>query len=213
MAAYGVTHGTALAPVQRRISGGLRRLVLALVWVVIASSRIVIAEPATADGLMLGAVLVLPLVGMAPLTPGLGLYLGMWMTIVAAGLIAATQAGAATVPMSHMGITFYLSLSSLVIAGFVAGRPAKNVRLIMSAYVFAALVAAIVAIIGYFSLLPGAEIFTEYGRARGTFKDPNVLGAFLVPAVLYAFNAMVTVRGRKAWGWAAAMPSRRLRMM
>ena len=47
----------------------------------------------------------------------------------------------------------------------------------------------IAALIGYFSLVPGTyDLFTEFGRARGTFKDPNVLGAFLVPALLYAFN-------------------------
>jgi hypothetical protein len=63
----------------------------------------------------------------------------------------------------------------------------------MSAYVFAALVAASAGLIGYFKLVPGAaELFTlDYARARGTFKDPNVLGAFLVPALLYVLNLVI----------------------
>ena len=33
---------------------------------------------------------------------------------------------------------------------------------------------------------------------RGTFKDPNMLGAFLVPALLYAFNMVLTARLARA---------------
>jgi hypothetical protein len=55
--------------------------------------------------------------------------------------------------------------------------------------------------------LPGAyDLFTEFGRARGTFKDPNVLGAFLVPALLYAFNQVMTERLQRATLWLAATP-------
>ncbi len=99
--------------------------------------------------------------------------------------------------MTHVSITLYLALSSVVMAAFVAHNPDANVRLIMSAYMVAALVAASAALIGYFDLVPGLyDIFTEFGRARGTFKDPNVLGAFLVPALLYAFNVVLTARLR-----------------
>ncbi len=72
----------------------------------------------------------------------------------------------------------------------------------MSAYMVSALIAAIAGLIGYFNLLPGAfDFLTEYGRARGTFKDPNVLGAFLVPALLYGFNAMMSARLTRAGLW------------
>ena len=44
-------------------------------------------------------------------------------------------------------------------------------------------------IVGYFDLLPGAhELLTRYGRATGPFKDPNVFGPFLVPALVYALQ-------------------------
>lgn len=52
----------------------------------------------------------------------------------------------------------------------------------------AALLACAAGLIGYFALLPGADIFTKFGRATGTFKDPNVFGPFLVPALLYAVH-------------------------
>ena len=113
--------------------------------------------------------------------------------------------------MTHVTITLYLAISSVLIAAFVAHNPGPHVRLIMSAYMVAALVAALVAaiaaLIGCFDIIPGLyDIFTEFGRARGTFKDPNVLGAFLVPALLYAFNVVLTARFARASLWSIAIP-------
>jgi len=192
---------------RRQISPGIKRLALVYLWITIATGGVVYFEPSPYDGLMIGAVILLPLVGLAPFTRGLAVYLMLLCGIVAGGYIATTQAGILGVPVTHVTITLYLALSSVVMAAFVAHNPAPNVRLIMSAYMFAALVAASAALIGYFNVVPGLyDIFTEFGRARGTFKDPNVLGAFLVPALLYAFNVVLTSRFRRASFWAFALP-------
>jgi hypothetical protein len=192
---------------RRQISPGIKRLALFYLWVTIAAGGIVYVEPSPYDGLMIGAVILLPLVGLAPFTRGLAVYLMLLCGIVAGGYIATTQAGILGVPVTHVTITLYLALSSVVMAAFVAHDPEPNVRLIMSAYMVAALVAASAALIGYFNVVPGLyDIFTEFGRARGTFKDPNVLGAFLVPALLYAFNVVLTGRFVRASFWALALP-------
>jgi O-Antigen ligase len=192
---------------RRQISPGIKRLALFYLWVAIATGGVVYVEPSPYDGLMIGAVILLPLVGLAPLTRGLAVYLVLLCGIVAGGYIATTQAGILGVPVTHVTITLYLALSSVVMAAFVAHDPEPNVRLIMSAYMVAALVAALAALIGYFNIIPGLhDIFTEFGRARGTFKDPNVLGAFLVPALLYAFNVVLTGRFARASFWAIALP-------
>jgi hypothetical protein len=58
---------------------------------------------------------------------------------------------------------------------------------------------SILAIAGYFNLIPGAtEQLTLYGRARGTFKDPNVLGAFLVFPALLCLLMVVSARFGRA---------------
>jgi O-antigen ligase/polysaccharide polymerase Wzy-like membrane protein len=192
---------------RRQVSPGIKRLALVYLWITIATGGIVYWEPAPYDGLMIGAIILLPLVGLAPFTRGLSVYLLLLCGIVAGGYIATTQAGVLSVPVTHVSITLYLALSSVVLAAFVAHNPDANVRLIMSAYMAAALVAASAALIGYFDLVPGLyDIFTEFGRARGTFKDPNVLGAFLVPALLYAFNVVLTARVLRGSLWAIALP-------
>ena len=210
MSAYAATATTASAisgARPRLIGSGVRRLVLVFVWITIASSAIVVSDPAPYDALMVAVALLLPVVGLAQFNRGISLYLLLWVVILSGGLLATTQAAALDVPASHMGITVYLALSSVVLAAFVAHSPEGHVRLIMSAYTASALIAATAALIGYFSLVPGAyDLFTEYGRARGTFKDPNVLGAFLVPALLYAFNLVITGRFGKASLAMIAMP-------
>jgi len=207
MLAYGAAAGTVEAGPPREISAGLRRLVLIYVWLTIASSAIVFSEPALYDVLMMGAALLLPVVSLVSFSRGLALYLLLWAAIIAAGFISVTQAGVLDMPTTHMGITLYLAFTSVVMAAFVANRPNTNVGLIMSAYMVAALIGASAALIGYFNLVPGtSELFTEFGRARGAFKDPNVLGAFLVPALLYAFNVVMTGRFARASLWFLAMP-------
>ncbi len=74
----------------------------------------------------------------------------------------------------------------LVLAGYVSADPEPRYRLIMNCYVVGCLIATAAAFAGYFQLIPSAyDLFTNFGRARGTFKDPNVLGAALAPAIVY----------------------------
>ena len=68
-----------------------------------------------------------------------------------------------------------------------ARSPATHARLMMNAYLAAGVIASIAATIGYFDLVPSlTDLLTLFGRARGPFKDPNVLGAFLAPAIVFA---------------------------
>jgi hypothetical protein len=193
MSAY-TAEPTDFASARPRVGVGIQRLALAYIWITIALSALVFTEPAPCDALMVGAIFVLPVAGLTRFTPGIALYLLLWAVIVAGGFIAVTQAVVLEPAAKHVGITLYLALSSVVMAAFVLDAPIPHIRWIMSAYLVAALVAATAGLIGYSSLVPGAhELFVpeEFGRVAGTFKDPNVLGAFLVPALLYVLNSVM----------------------
>ncbi len=59
--------------------------------------------------------------------------------------------------------------------------------------VVGAMIAALAALGGYFNLVPGGhDLLTLYERARGTFKDPNVLGAFLILPALFCLQSVVS---------------------
>ncbi|MCP4937028.1 MAG: hypothetical protein GY927_23175 [bacterium] len=180
--------------VYRSVSGlTTGQLSFALIWLAFAMSGLVFVEPAPFDGLMIGLAVLLPLVGLVRLSPSLVILLTVWLTIFALGMIAAVYSPVPGETIPYMFVSLFLSIISVVIAAFVMVDPSNRVRLIFSGYMFAALLTAVLAIIGYFELVPGAyDNLTRYGRAKATFKDPNVMGPFLTPVVLYLIYRIIS---------------------
>ena len=70
---------------------------------------------------------------------------------------------------------------------------------LMRGCVIGGVIASLAAIIGYFRIFPGLnELLLLYDRARGTFKDPNVLGAFLIFPTLLALQPVMSGQFRQA---------------
>jgi O-antigen ligase len=183
----GILHAT-LEP--RR--GAVHWIALALVWVTVASGAIVFTEPAPVDALTLGLIVALPVVGLVSIRPSLLIYLSIWLIAAAGAFVATMHSFDVARSAIHSGVSVYLYVASFVLAAFIVRRTDLHSRLIMHAYLWAATIAAVAGVAGYFALVPGAaELFTKFGRATGTFKDPNVYGPFLIPALLYALSLVV----------------------
>lgn len=183
----GIASTPSRTPASKR--SAVHKTALALVWMTVASSAVVFSEPAPFELLMMGLIVLLPTVGLARLTPALLLIMGLWLLVGAGGFLASTAAFDMRRSALHAFITLYLSIASIVLAGFVRQNPEAHARLMMNAYLVAATVASLAALVGYFDLVPSmTETLTLFGRARGTFKDPNVLGAFLAPAIVFAMR-------------------------
>lgn len=80
--------------------------------------------------------------------------------------------------------SIYLVGVFLFFAAFVFQDPGRRLNILMNAYCVAAVCAALAGIGGYFAILP-PEIFTDFGRASGTFNDPNVFGPYLIAPAIY----------------------------
>lgn len=170
-------------------------LVGLLVAAAVASCTFVFTEPALTDALMAAFVVAIVVVGTGRYGLHAQLNLVAWGALVALGLAGTMMSATMGTAVTHQVITLFLAGGAFVLSGYVAEAPEARFRLIMGAYVAACLLASVLGIIGYFKVLPGAhELFTTYDRARGPFKDPNVLGAALGPALLYL--AWVMLRGR-----------------
>lgn len=98
-----------------------------------------------------------------------------------------TAGGVASIPlaekmgdaMMYIAVTGFLAITAIFYAAIIAENP-ERCRVIQNGYTISAVLVASIGIAGYFNLFPGAEYFTLYDRARGTFQDPNVFGPFLV---------------------------------
>lgn len=158
-----------------------------------ATSAIVFSEPAVADVLMAAVIVGLPLLSVTRFGQVSILNLVTWLVLVSLGLAACAVSTTFATAVTHQIVTLFLALGAFVLAGYVAADPVPRFRLVMTCYVVGCLIAAAAALAGYFQLVPSAhDLFTSYGRARGTFKDPNVLGAALAPAI--AFTVWTALR-------------------
>jgi O-antigen ligase len=177
------------------------RLALLAVGLTMAGGAIVFTEPSPFDVLGLGLVLLLPAIGLVKLTPGLIGYGAAALLPVACAFYAILAAIDPAKARTHTFVSLYLVILGLVLTAFVIKSPERHMRVILQGMLAAGLIAALAGLAGYLNAFPGAfEIFTLYGRASGTFKDPNVFGAFLVLPAVYLIHTLRTARGLKALG-------------
>lgn len=95
-------------------------------------------------------------------------------------------------------VTIFLMLTSYFIANYLAEDTTRRTRIVMRAYTAAAVIVALIGALAYLRILPGADNFVLYGRAKGTFKDPNVFGPFLVLPAMFALQRILLLKGRRA---------------
>jgi O-antigen ligase len=165
-------------------------LCLACVWITFATSGVVFSEPAPVDVLTMGLMILLPVVGLATFNPMLLTYMSLWLVAAAAAFLATTFAVYPFDAARHTTVSMYLYAASFIFAAFVARRPVEHTKIIMSGWLFAAIVAATAGYIGYAGVSSvTSELFLKFDRVAGTFKDPNVFGPFLVPPFLYCLYA------------------------
>ncbi|MGC8876904.1 O-antigen ligase family protein [Thermus sp.] len=90
-------------------------------------------------------------------------------------------------------VTLYLALSSVL----VMALPGQAIPYLLSGYEVGAVLSALLGILAFFKM-PGLEGLLWGGsRAVAFFKDPNVFGAFLIPALFLALARLE--QGRKFW--------------
>ena len=96
--------------------------------------------------------------------------------------------------------SWYMAVTVMFFAMVLSDDTAARLDMLRRGLVVGAMIASLAAIAGYFHLVPGGnDLLTLYDRARGTFKDPNVLGAFLILPALFVLQSVVSDRFGKAF--------------
>lgn len=155
----------------------------------------VINEPAPYELFMVGLIAVWALFGMR-LSRHAAILLTLLVAYNIGGVLSMSTMGDLYDTPLYIGVTLFLSLSAVFFVAILEADAARY-TLIFRAWVASALVVATLGIAGYFSLFPGAELFTRYGRASGTFADPNVFGPFLALPGTYMLYRLLTAPARR----------------
>jgi len=177
---------------------GPPRAVLGVSFLMVATSAVVMREPAPCDALfplLVGAIVCfgrIPLAGYGLLTTtGTALLV---MANLVSSAFAWLPPGAT---WRYLAITLYLLATLMVFAGLVAEHGERIVRPLLHAYLIAAALASLIGILARFQLVPSPELFylDPTGlRIKSTFKDPNVFAPFVAAAMVVALDDLLTGR-------------------
>lgn len=117
----------------------------------------------------------------------------------ALNLLACAEVVDAGRAAKFVSITFYLLAFALWVSAWMTSR--ERARTLLQIYLVGAAVSALLGSVALFVHVPGRSVLTAYEgtRARALFKDPNVLGPFLVPAALLLMHEIFEPRLLR-WG-------------
>ncbi|MCX5568640.1 hypothetical protein [Kaistia nematophila] len=171
----------------------------ATIAVLVFLSGFVLFEPAPSDLLLCLVVAIWAFVGLKLSRPMLPM-IALMLAYMAGGLLSFTQLQAFQKPVVYMATTGFLIISSIFYAAVVQVDTERRLKVIERSYIAAAVICALIGILAYFGKMPYASLFTLYDRAKGTFKDPNVFGPFLVLPLVVLTRAVLTDRlSRSFW--------------
>jgi hypothetical protein len=178
---------------------GILALQRALVWLAGASSAIVFIEPSPYELVTLVAAVLFVATGLRLRLVFMPLLLLLVLLNVGYSIGAVPLLDQADVA-SWIATSWYMAVTVMFFAMVVSDDTAARLDMLRRGLTVGAMIAALAAIAGYFNLVPGGhDLLTLYERGRGTFKDPNVLGAFLILPSLFVLQSVVLDRFGKAF--------------
>jgi O-antigen ligase len=169
----------------------------------IALMGVVIVEPAPTDGVFLVLIAIAMASGGFSIRNVPGPVFGLLAAIAALNLLSSIQVADAQRAVMYFSITVYLMLFGLWLPGYVTS--AGRARLLVRAYVAAAVVSGAAGVLALLALAPGGHVLVADGRAKALFQDPNVFGPFLIPAALIVVEETVHPRLLRSSGRVKAL--------
>jgi hypothetical protein len=164
----------------------------ALMWLVGASLAIVFIEPSPYELVTLAATIVFAATGLRLRLVFMPLLLLLFLLNIGYTLCAIPLTDQPEV-VNWIATSWYMAVTVMFFAMALSEDTADRLDMLRRGLIAGGLIAAAAGIAGYFDLVPGGhDLLTLYGRARGTFKDPNVLGAFLILPTLFVLQSVVS---------------------
>ena len=170
------------------------RLLLVVLYVVILTSSIAFIEPSPHDGLM-GLLAIVCVIAGVRFERAIAPLVILLVVFNFGGLLSLLNVAGQEKTIQYTGTSLYLACAAILFAALLSHHVMPRIATICAAYILTAVITSCAGIVGYFSLFPHAhDLFTDYDRALGTFKDPNVFGPFLIWPALVLIERMLAHR-------------------
>lgn len=183
----------------RDVRGG-RRLLLpyaslkrGTLWLLGASSGFALIEPSPYEFVFLLALFVFALTGLRLSQKLLPMALLLLLYNIG-GAIALIPWMDEPTSVRFTAVSVYLMITAVFLAAIMAEDAQARIETLRRGWMVAAWCASLAGILGYFDVADLASVFTRSSRAAGTFKDPNVLGPFLVVPLVFTLQHVLIGR-------------------
>ena len=143
---------------------------------------VVLFEPAPTDLVFFVVIAVALVTGRFDIRRVPAAVVGIIGTFLALSLVSAVEVVDVERAFTFFATTLYVAVFGLWVAGWVATR--RRAKIAAGGYLVAAGVAASLGLLALFLPVPGRDLIVAEGRVVALFKDPNVFGAFVIPAAL-----------------------------
>ena len=177
----------------RRLAISYAALKRGTLWLLAASSGFALIEPSPYEFVFLLVLFVFALTGirfsqkLIPLTLLLLVYnLG--------GVFSLIPFMDEAPSVRFTAVSVYLMVTCVVLAAIMAEDPLGRLATIQRGWLFAAWCAGLAGLLGHFDVAGLGSVFALYGRSSGTFKDPNVLGPYLVFPIVVLLQGILIGR-------------------
>ncbi len=185
---------------------GIAAIQRGLMWAVGAGGAIVFIEPSPYELATLAALVFFFATGLRMRPVFIPLLILLFLTNLGYTICAAYLMDQKEI-VNWILTSWYMAITVLFFAMVLSEDTANRLNYLRRGLIVGAVVASASGIAGYFHLVPGGgyDLLTLYSRARGTFKDPNVLAAFLILPALFSLQVVITEPLRKSFGSVLAL--------
>jgi O-antigen ligase len=181
-----------------RWSFDYRKLVNAFFWLTMFSGSVVFIEPSPYDILILITITLWALGGFSIHRAILPFVLFLSLAIVT-GFISLIPYWNEDDPVSYMFHSLFISTTGLFFALFLSQQTTRRAELLLTGYAASCVLAAAIAVATWLIGFGGDSEWVVNGRAMAPFKDPNVLGSYLVTGMLYLIQRLLLGDRRRLW--------------
>lgn len=190
--------GLASPPAASRWTFDYSKLVNGIFWLTMVSGSVVFIEPSPYDLLILSSIALWSLGGFSvhrAILPFV-VFLSLWTF---AGFVSLIPYWHEEDPVSFMFHTLFISSTGLFFALFLGQQTSRRAELLLSGYTASCVLAAAIAVTTWYGEFGEGGDWIKDGRAMAPFKDPNVLGSYMVTGVLYLVQRLLLGRMRFLW--------------
>ncbi len=178
---------------------GIASIQRGLMWAVGAGGAIVFIEPSPYELATLAALVFFFATGLRMRPAFIPLLILLFLTNLGYTICSAYLMDKTEI-VNWILTSWYMAVTVLFFAMVLSEDTANRLDYLRRGLIVGGVIASLSGVAGYFHLIPGGDdLLTLYSRARGTFKDPNVLAAFLILPALFSLQIVVTEPLRKSF--------------